>query len=272
MNIEKLKDTIQDCNINFLLGSGLSCPFLSALGNMETLLTELDSAAMDAKSKKIIRASLYKRYFDSVINKNLAILNADPATVAVLDQYKAFLHCLNSVLVKRKVTILSKEINLFTTNIDIFLDKALEDLNLEYNDGFNGRFKPTFNLNNFKIARSKKSLFYDKTAELPVFNLVKLHGSLSWEMDSTETSSSPASPTLLLTRSRIRSDSLRGWFRLPCPTNIEPAWPIPDSDLTRTFFPVFLPSTFPLSGRKSKPVAAASMGTTAPSGISRESN
>lgn len=182
MKIERLKDTIQDCNINFLLGSGLSCPFLPVLGNIEALLTELETVTLGASQKKILRVSLYNRYFNSVIKKNLSILNGDAAAAPVLQQYKALLGCLNSVLIKRKVTILSKEVNLFTTNIDIFIDKALEDLNLEYNDGFNGRFRPTFSLSNFKISRFKKSLHYDKTAELPVFNLVKLHGSLSWAM------------------------------------------------------------------------------------------
>jgi hypothetical protein len=131
---------------------------------------------------KIIRVSLYKRYFDEVINKNLQILEPEVAARPVLEQYRTFLKCMNSILLKRKVTLLSKEINLFTTNIDIFLDKALEDLSLEYNDGFNGRFRPTFSLSNFKTSRFKKSLHYDKTAELPVFNLLKLHGSLSWEI------------------------------------------------------------------------------------------
>jgi hypothetical protein len=180
--VEKLKNTIQDCNINFLIGSGLSCPYLSVLGNIEKLLTDLDNNAIPENQKKIIRVSLYKLYFDRVIAKNIKILDDDDGCVPVMEQYKAFLHCLNSVLIKRKVTILGKEVNLFTTNIDIFLDKALEQLNLEYNDGFNGRFKPSFSLSNFKISRFKKSLYYDKTAELPVFNLVKLHGSLSWEI------------------------------------------------------------------------------------------
>jgi hypothetical protein len=184
MKIETLKDTIQDCNLNFLLGSGLSCPFLTALGNIEALLTELETAALDERSKKIIRASLYKKYFDTVIIKNLNILQGDPDTAAVLENYKTFLRSMNSILIKRKVTILSKEINLFTTNVDVFLEKALEELSLEFNDGFNGRFRPTFSLSNFKISRYTKSLFYDKTAQLPVFNLMKLHGSLSWDLDA----------------------------------------------------------------------------------------
>jgi hypothetical protein len=180
---DKLKNTIQDCNINFLLGSGLSCPYLTTLGNIETLLTDLETRTLDADARRIIRVSIYKRYFDDVIKKNIQILKDDVAARPVREQYQVFLSRLNAILLKRKVTLLSKEINLFTTNIDIFLDKALEVLSLEYNDGFNGRFNPTFSLTNFKTSRFKKSLQYDKTAEVPVFNLLKLHGSLSWEMD-----------------------------------------------------------------------------------------
>lgn len=183
---DKIKDTIQDCNINFLLGSGLSLPYLKTLGSIEVLLNDLETRELDADAKKIIRASLYKKYFDEVIGKNPQILELDAAVGTVLEQYRTFLKSLNSILLRRKVTILSKEVNLFTTNVDIFLEKALEDLNLEYNDGFNGRFKPKFSLSNFKKSHFKKSLHYDNTAELPVFNLLKLHGSLSWEIDSKD--------------------------------------------------------------------------------------
>jgi hypothetical protein len=186
MNLEILKDTMQDSNINFLLGSGLSCPYLPLLGNIETLLTEVDKATLTETQRKVIKVSLYKRYFDSVIAKNTQILKANPASSSILGEYKKFLHSLNSLLLKRKVTLLSKEVNLFTTNIDIFLEKALDELDLEFNDGFNGRFKPLFSLSNFKICRFKKGLHFDKSAELPVFNLMKLHGSLSWELGLNE--------------------------------------------------------------------------------------
>ena len=42
LKIEELKDTIQDCNINFLLGSCMSRPFLGTLGKIEVLLIEID--------------------------------------------------------------------------------------------------------------------------------------------------------------------------------------------------------------------------------------
>lgn len=183
---DKIKDTIQDCNINFLLGSGLSLPYLETLGSIEILLNGLETKELDSNTKKIIRASLYKKYFDTVIVKNPQILKPDPSVDTVLEQYRLLLKSLNSILLRRKVTILSKEVNLFTTNVDIFLEKALEDLNLEYNDGFNGRFKPRFSLSNFKKSHFKKSLHYDNTAELPVFNLLKLHGSLTWEIDGED--------------------------------------------------------------------------------------
>lgn len=179
---EKIKDTIQDCNINFLIGSGVSSPYLKLLGSIEILLTQLEEKELNSNKRKLIKASLYKKYFDDVISKNLKILESNEEARDVLNNYYNFLKTINSILLKRKSTILSKEVNIFTTNIDIFLEKAIEDLGLEYNDGFNGRFRPSFSLSNFKKSHFKKSLHYDNTSELPVFNLLKLHGSLTWEI------------------------------------------------------------------------------------------
>lgn len=179
---DRIKDTIQDCNINFLIGSGLSSPYLKPLGNIEILLTKLEEQEISDVEKKVIRASLYKKFFEDAIFKNSKILEPDIDVEVVLKHYHNFLKSVNSILLRRKSTILSKEVNLFTTNFDIFLEKALEDTALEFNDGFNGRFLPQFNLTNFKKSRFKKSLHYDNISEIPVFNLLKLHGSLSWEL------------------------------------------------------------------------------------------
>jgi hypothetical protein len=184
---DQFKDAIQACNLNFLVGSGLSRPFLPTLGKIEIWLADLAAREdLSPESAALLRASIYKKYFDEVIQKNTAILADEAACHEVRDNYRAFLKAVNSVLLKRKLTLLGKEANLFTTNIDIFLDKSLEDLNLEYNDGFNGRFQPTFSLSNFKKSHFKRSLHFDNTAEIPVFNLLKLHGSLSWTVGSKE--------------------------------------------------------------------------------------
>jgi len=156
---------------------------LSSLGNIEDLLTDLDKRTdIDDAKKSIVRAFLYKRYCEQVIFKNIQVLEEDAGAVGVMENYKKFLTIINSILLNRKNPILSKQINLFTTNVDIFLEKSLEAIKLEYSDGFSGRFVPTFNLSNFRRSVSKKSLQYDNVSEIPVFNLLKLHGSLTWEL------------------------------------------------------------------------------------------
>jgi hypothetical protein len=189
-NIGKLKDTVQDCNINFLLGSGVSMPYLSTLGKIEQFLTELtkrkEKNEVTVDQEKIIRVSLYKKFFDGAILKNLEILKGNTDANSVLENYKVFLKTLNSILLNRKSTILNKQVNLFTTNVDVFLEKSLETTNVEYNDGFSGRFDPLFNLTNFKKSFFKTSLHYDNISELPVFNLMKIHGSLTWNKKEDE--------------------------------------------------------------------------------------
>ncbi len=172
--------------MNFLIGSGLSSPYLKTLGNIEILLTKLADADLQTELVILIRASLYKEYFDGVMANNLKVVEADPECEEVLKNYRTFIDLINSILLRRKSTILSKEANVFTTNVDVFLEKALEDAGVEYNDGFNGRFQPSFSLSNFKKSRSKRSLHYDNVAELPVFNLLKLHGSLTWHLTKNE--------------------------------------------------------------------------------------
>ena len=59
MDIDKLKNIVQDCNINFLFGSGMSASYLSVLGSIEVLLTAANDI-VDEEERRIIKASLYK--------------------------------------------------------------------------------------------------------------------------------------------------------------------------------------------------------------------
>lgn len=193
MDNKKLKDDmisiIQDCHINFLIGSGLSMPYLSTLGNVEVLLTELsNSEKYSANEKNQIKALVLKKFFEDVIFKNINIVNGskEEEYIDVTTNYDTFLRNVNLILVHRKSSLLNKQVNLFTTNIDVFIEKSIERLNLEVNDGFNGRFKPRFGLTNFKKSLFKNSLHYDVPSEIPVFNLLKIHGSLTWELEDKE--------------------------------------------------------------------------------------
>jgi len=190
MKLEVLKNTIQSCNINFLIGSGLSLPYLITLGNIETLLEALEKITATAEEKNIVKASLYKIYFEEVMLKNLKsykpIGDDEENYKTTLTNYNAFIKWLNSILLYRYMPIHSKQINLFTTNIDLFFEKAFESTMVESNDGFKGRLEPVFSLSNFQKSYRKTSLHYKNTSEIPVFNLLKLHGSINWKKEKEQ--------------------------------------------------------------------------------------
>lgn len=187
MEISKFKDVMQDCNINFLFGSGMSMPYLKTLGSIEILLTDLEKdESLNKEQKEFLRCSIYKTFFDVVIEKNIDILINNASSLSVLDSYKEFFEKLNLLMLRRRNKLLSKQVNIFTTNIDIFLEKAVEDKCFEYNDGFTGRFKPKYDLSNFKKSTFKRSLHFENSSEIPVFNIMKIHGSLTWSLENKE--------------------------------------------------------------------------------------
>ncbi len=202
MKIDYLKDLIQSCNINFLIGSGTSNPYLSTLGNIEILLTDLERKKENKNEYDLIKASLFKIYCENVIFRNLEqeiekyskVKSKKEETkktkyeeyLEVLSGYKNILLSLNEILLYRHNNLLTKQVNIFTTNIDLFLEKALEKTGLEFNDGFKGRTTPIYDLSNFNKSYSKTSSHYDNISEIPVFNLLKVHGSINWKKQENQ--------------------------------------------------------------------------------------
>jgi hypothetical protein len=200
-DLKNWKNLFQDCNINFLIGSGLSNPFFGTLGNIEIWLTKLEGdKAIEQDLKDFIKASLYGSYYQVAMKDNIEVYKAknlsdeeieNPLTKAdklinTYKGYKDFLRTLNQILYNRRSNTVNKQVNLFTTNIDIFLEKVIEDLDLHYNDGFNGIFRKRFSLSNFKKSFYQKSSHYDNITEIPVYNLLKIHGSVTWRLVDTE--------------------------------------------------------------------------------------
>lgn len=194
--LENFKNLIQDCSINFLIGSGLSVPFMKTLGGIETWLTGLEeNKKISDDLRNYIKACLYKSYFEVAMkgnieveelsqkNKNYCSSSAQAVElIETYENYKIFFQVINQILYERKSNTVNKQVNIFTTNIDIFCEKVIEDLGLYFNDGFNGIFKKQFQLSNFKKSFFQKSLQYDNIAEIPVFNLLKIHGSVTWKL------------------------------------------------------------------------------------------
>lgn len=182
ITIKNLKQLIQSSHINFLYGSGLSRNYLSTLGNIEKLLTETSESKIEDKLKNIIKASLFATYVETVMEPCLPekIKGNQGEYDKTFQEYVRFLNSINHIISRRNVNLIDKQINLFTTNIDDFMEKAAEKTMIEFNDGFKGHIEPVFSEDSFSTIKSKSSTLYQNNSAIPVFNLLKIHGSINW--------------------------------------------------------------------------------------------
>ena len=184
----RLSEIFASANINFLVGSGISKPFLPTLGNIEKdINTAIQKQDLDNQVKG------YTEYFKKVMfpNKNIISGNFSEENTKedfekIHKDYKNFLLTLSQLILDRKTTVIGKQVNIFTTNIDIFFETVFEDLELHYNDGFLGKMNPVFDLSNFKQSIIQRSHHFDNRSEIPVFNLLKIHGSVNWKYKESE--------------------------------------------------------------------------------------
>jgi len=189
MEYKDIKKVIESCHLNFLIGSGASKPFLNTLTDIEKALDNLNKRAglndeqNDKVILKLVEVSIKHYYFKNCIERNVELLTDNDGKNETLNTYKDLLQSIQTILEKRHTNIISKQVNLFTTNMDIFLDVGLEDLGYSINDGFSGRMNPKFGTENFHNLVSKVSSHYEYQSTVPLFNLFKLHGSLNWKLD-----------------------------------------------------------------------------------------
>lgn len=174
--LQELSEVIQSSNINFLFGAGVSTPFLPILGNIEKALND----AKDNTEKE----KHYKAYIKNVMLPNKLVIKkkvgSNVAYKLTSSSYEEFFLKLTEIVTRRKSTLLSKQVNVFTTNIDILIEMILDKIKLLYNDGFTGRFRPIFGLSNFRRTTFQRSQHFDNISEIPTYNIIKMHGSLSW--------------------------------------------------------------------------------------------
>lgn len=208
MKIEQIKSIIQSAHINFLIGSGVSRPYLNTLGSVETWLTELSNNPLDDEIKNdIVKCSILNEYLTGVIIPNLEkvindnydhyknwiikeLIGPDSAPTKeeekgisldnTINEYKLFLQYIHSILARRGSNLRNKTANLFTTNIDILLEFANQGLGIELNDGFSGRKPSVYDDNSFSKQATKVGLHSQKASEIPTINYIKLHGSINW--------------------------------------------------------------------------------------------
>jgi hypothetical protein len=185
LSIERLRTIIQDSHLNFLIGAGTSAPFLAPLGDVEKVLTELEGTEEETQ---LARSSVYGYFFENVIVPNLRLIDArgDSDAQALIKSYARFVAVLNRILLKRRSTLLGKQVNLFTTNVDMVAELALELLEIDTNDGFAGKLHPRLDLGEYNTLRFRQGARFEYRSEIPTVNLFKLHGSVGWRGDGEE--------------------------------------------------------------------------------------
>lgn len=182
LTLDELKNIIQSSHINFLFGAGLSRPYLTTLGDIETWLTEC-ATIEDGRVRQITEDNLKIAYVEGVMKPCLDAISMDeePEKLQEVEAaYQDFLKIWNHIISRRGSTLLSKQVNIFTTNIDPLLEVVAEDLGIEFNNGFKGVMRPVFREEEFSTIVSKVSPLYQRTSELPTFNYLKMHGSVNW--------------------------------------------------------------------------------------------
>ncbi len=178
----------QSTRLNFILGAGASRPAIPALGNIE----ESVQADIDAGNTQAAEEKLYD--FLKTINQKTNDLVADVNNEEIREtqnNYKEFFKSIERILHERETSILPKQINLFTTNYDLFAEDALEEFDsVVLTDGFirkpTLRNKVRFSSNTFSNAIYNSGNLYNYKVEMPSINLYKLHGSMSWMLEDGE--------------------------------------------------------------------------------------
>lgn len=183
---ERLRTIVESSHLNFLFGAGTSVPYFAPLGNIEQALTDLADASASESAKSLVRASIQAYFFENVLVPNTEVIERGTTAESALRSYATFVRTLNRILLRRHSTLLSKQANLFTTNVDMLFEVSMEELGLDFSDGFSGKIRPKFDLGDFNTLRFRMGSRYEHRFEVPVFNLIKIHGSASWRQQDRE--------------------------------------------------------------------------------------
>lgn len=204
---QKIFDLSNMKNIHFLFGAGVSA---GAIPTMKEFIVEIEEKIKDKplqsetfkKLKKNnnenledILGILYSKrdyqlgvkeedkdtdelikIIEETIFEKININFSETSCEAVIDTYKTFY---------QKVTYRNKDlsrVNIFTTNNDLFNERVLDNLNINYNNGFGGGLERFFNPARFGYTFSKKiETSIEKYEALDnMIYLYKLHGSINW--------------------------------------------------------------------------------------------
>ena len=185
---KNLARAFQSGHVNFLIGSGASFPAVPSAGNVEKEIATLFEAGKKEEA--------YLKLYDFLVTiqtptNKLIGGTPDDNNDKTASYYTDYLGIIESILGERRTSLLPKQATIFSTNYDLFIEKAsLAYSAMRLNDGFvrvpslTGRSE--YSSRTFFTTTSSAANLYNYKVDIPCINLVKLHGSLSWRKDGDD--------------------------------------------------------------------------------------
>ena len=181
-----------DKNINFLIGSGASAGYIPTLWIKDG--TSYEDILTNDKYHEIENV-IYRSYYDDILSKSFCITPSHFKEKLKFKKtfvnYLRFIKNLSSLVDKKSVNQIRRA-NIFTTNYDLFLERS-SDLLLKtntgfiFNDGGRGLHTRHLNVSNFHTSTWHQGTNDLYKFEIPTINLIKMHGSISWNKINEDT-------------------------------------------------------------------------------------
>ena len=175
--IKRLRQLAITKQLNFLIGSGASA---KSIGLMRDFKDDVSSGktANDFLTEKIKEVSI--KLLDETYE-----FDEGHKISGNLEDYYEFIKVIIDVLNLSNSRQAPKSANIFTTNYDLFLEKAVDRLLLNsrfiFNDGAKGYFTRELDSSNYNQVVSYKGLNDNYISEIPSISLIKPHGSVNWQ-------------------------------------------------------------------------------------------
>lgn len=177
---------VQSGEINFLIGSGASFPAISLAGNIEKDINNLLIENKEGDANLLALSFIEKLELESARALSGRARRNGRMTI---QRYKDFFGAIDSLLFDRKNYLLPKQANIYTTNYDIFIEKACSEIStLVVSDGFDrkssvlGSYRFSPEVYSDRTYRSGP-VYIGRQSEMPTINIFKLHGSLNWRKE-----------------------------------------------------------------------------------------
>ena len=188
--INKLRELALTKRLNFLIGSGASLPGIPLMSDKcfkkRTKPSQIPFFIdEETENRNELLLQKVNEVSKTLLEGNKSMSSEIKQT---LENYQCFLSVVIDILKNSNARQVPRTANIFTTNYDLFLEKAADNLiqnqAVIFNDGAKGYFNRYLDSSNFNMTVSYRGLNDNHRYDLPTITLIKPHGSVNWEKDN----------------------------------------------------------------------------------------